>query len=272
VELTINKPKAMVYPTPYNTSTSNFYKPVTLPNYNTSGDVNQYHRQELIQYSLYFYSSVGKVAQSFGDKARYSVGNSWQPRYYGKDKNYKDKAEEWADNTLYFAEKCEFPNWIDPAFTNPSKRELPDFPVKNQPDYKKFLVWKHEHLEKECPEDEAYLRYLVYSNLESRAKMPNLDAYKSRIEDEFEVIAGKKFNSYMLIVADILDFCRKNNISTGYGRGSAGGSLIAYLARIHEADPLKYNLIFERFQNREKTAMPDIDLDFSKRNREKVLE
>jgi len=185
---------------------------------------------------------------------------------------YKEKAEEWADNTIYFANKCEFPNWIDPAFTNPTKRELPDFPVKDQPDYKKFLVWKHEHLEKECAEDEAYLRYLVYSNLKSRAKLPDLEAYKARIEDEFEVIAGKKFNSYMLIVADILEFCRKNNISTGYGRGSAGGSLIAYLARIHEADPLKYNLIFERFQNREKTAMPDIDLDFSKRNRDKVLD
>jgi DNA polymerase-3 subunit alpha len=247
-----------------------------------STDAHYLYKEDAETHDVGLAVGSGQPVES-NNRLRYynTSDNSIHAEFYMKSRDevvsffsrlYKEKAEEWANNTLYFAEKCEFPDWIDPAFTNPSKRELPDFPVKNQPDYKKFLVWKHEYLEKECPEDEAYLRYLVYSNLESRAKLSNLDVYKARIEDEFEVIAGKKFNSYMLIVADILDFCRKNNISTGYGRGSAGGSLIAYLARIHEADPLKYNLIFERFQNREKTAMPDIDLDFSKRNREKVLE
>ena len=72
----------------------------------------------------------------------------------------------------------------------------------------------------------------------------------------------------MLIVADFIDWARKHEIAVGEGRGSVGGSLIAYLLGIHQADPIKYNLILARFHNKEKSSFPDIDTDFAHLGRE----
>ena len=76
----------------------------------------------------------------------------------------------------------------------------------------------------------------------------------------------------MLIVADFIDWARKNNIAVGDGRGSVGGSLIGFLLGIHQADPIKYNLIFARFHNKEKSSFPDIDTDFAPSGRARVQE
>ncbi len=93
---------------------------------------------------------------------------------------------------------------------------------------------------------------------------------EERLEYELNVIDEMGFTGYFLIVWDYINFCKKNNYPVGAGRGSAGGSIVCYLLGISALDPIDYNLIFERFLNKERVSMPDIDLDFA--YREKVVE
>lgn len=193
-------------------------------------------------------------------------------------RNYgEDYAEEICKNTVYFADLCEKPEWIDPKFSNPSGKELPIFPVKDEPNYAAFKEWilgQEEEIQK-LEEDKLYLRYLCDIQFESR--VPNLSAeqkveYGARIIEELKVLEFHGFSSYMLIVADYINWAREHDIAVGEGRGSVGGSLIAYLLGIHQADPIKYNLIFARFHNMEKSSFPDIDTDFAPSGRALVQE
>ena len=88
---------------------------------------------------------------------------------------------------------------------------------------------------------------------------------------ELGVIDAMGFNAYFLIVWDFVDYAKNNGIAVGPGRGSAAGSLVAYCLRITDVDPLRYDLLFERFLNAERVSMPDIDIDFSVRGRERVI-
>ncbi|WP_059103813.1 DNA polymerase III subunit alpha [Shouchella shacheensis] len=92
-----------------------------------------------------------------------------------------------------------------------------------------------------------------------------------RIRHELTVIAKMGYASYFLIVADFMDFARRNNILTGPGRGSSAGSLVAYVLYITDVDPLSYNLLFERFLNPERASLPDIDIDFPDYRRDEVI-
>lgn len=95
--------------------------------------------------------------------------------------------------------------------------------------------------------------------------------YVSRLKEELTVIHEMGFDAYFLIVWDIMRHAREQGIQTGAGRGSAAGSLVAYLLHITGVDPIQYNLLFERFLNRERYTMPDIDLDFPDDKREDIL-
>ena len=88
---------------------------------------------------------------------------------------------------------------------------------------------------------------------------------------ELAVIDKMGFNAYFLIVWDFVDYAKRNGIAVGPGRGSAAGSLVAYCLQITDVDPLRYDLLFERFLNAERVSMPDIDIDFSVRGRERVI-
>lgn len=185
---------------------------------------------------------------------------------------YKNKAEEFCDNSLYFANLCEDPDWIDPKYDNPTGKELPLFPVKDQEnydDFKKWLEFQPEQI-KLLDEDKSYLRYVCELSFKDKVPPGKEEEYRKRLEEEFDVFESKGFSSYMLIVADYLDFCRKNGKLVGPGRGSIGGSMVGYLINIHQADPIKYDLIFARFQNKERTSYPDCDSDFSPQFREQV--
>ncbi len=92
-----------------------------------------------------------------------------------------------------------------------------------------------------------------------------------RMEMELGVIDQMGFNAYFLIVWDFVDYAKHNGIAVGPGRGSAAGSIVAYCLRITDVDPLRYDLLFERFLNAERVSMPDIDIDFSVRGRERVI-
>lgn len=95
--------------------------------------------------------------------------------------------------------------------------------------------------------------------------------YEDRLSYELSIIHTMGYDDYFLIVADYVNYARDNGIYVGPGRGSAGGSLVSYCLGIIETDPLQYNLLFERFLNPERRSMPDIDVDFSDINREKVV-
>lgn len=177
-------------------------------------------------------------------------------------------AKSLCDNTLFFADMCEVPDWIDPKFSNPSGKELPVFPVKDEPEYADFCNWVSSQTGeiKKLEEDKLYLRFRCEQALAGRVPdltAENSETYNKRLEEELDVIEFHGFSSYMLIVADFINWARKNNIAVGEGRGSVGGSLIAFLLGIHQADPVKYNLIFARFHNKEKSSFPDIDTDFA---------
>jgi DNA polymerase-3 subunit alpha len=100
---------------------------------------------------------------------------------------------------------------------------------------------------------------------------PPADALE-RAEMELEVIDRMGFNAYFLIVWDFVKWAKDNDIAVGPGRGSAAGSIVAYALRITDLDPLRYDLLFERFLNPERVSMPDIDIDFSVRGRERVMQ
>jgi len=100
-------------------------------------------------------------------------------------------------------------------------------------------------------------------------RMP--DEYYSRQDFELEVIKSTGFASYFLIVQDFVNWAKENGVVVGPGRGSAAGSLVAYLTGITNLDPIKYNLLFERFLNPERISMPDVDMDFADDRRDDVL-
>lgn len=119
-----------------------------------------------------------------------------------------------------------------------------------------------------------YLYKLCYDSLFDYCLNNGLDIepYLERLDHEFEVIKAKGFADYFLILKDILDYCDREGIARGPGRGSAAGSLIAFLLGITKLDPLKYDLLFERFLNPERESLPDIDTDICYENRSKVIE
>jgi len=121
--------------------------------------------------------------------------------------------------------------------------------------------------------DDEYLRDLCLEGIKERYNEVT-DKIKERLNYELSVIKKAGFASYFLIVQDFVNWAKKNRIVVGPGRGSAGGSLVSYSLGITDIDPLKYNLIFERFLNpgRIKVSYPDIDLDFTDRRRDEVIE
>ena len=119
-----------------------------------------------------------------------------------------------------------------------------------------------------------YLRQLCIIGLKKRHLAPNttIKQYRDRLERELTVIHQMGFDDYFLIVWDIMAFAHRKQITTGPGRGSAAGSLVAYALAITDVDPLEYGLLFERFLNPERAQMPDIDLDIPDNRRQEVLE
>jgi DNA polymerase-3 subunit alpha len=118
---------------------------------------------------------------------------------------------------------------------------------------------------------EEYLRHLTFEGLARRypAVTPEL---RARAEYELDVIIKMKFTGYFLIVWDFIDWAKRHGIPVGPGRGSGAGSIVAYSLRITDIDPLKYNLLFERFLNPERISMPDFDIDFCFERRGEVID
>lgn len=117
-----------------------------------------------------------------------------------------------------------------------------------------------------------YLYDLSHKGLNKRLNGNVPKNYLDRLEKELKVIDEMNFNDYFLIVYDYVFFAKKNNILVGPGRGSAAGSLVSYTLGITDIDPIKYDLLFERFLNKERVTMPDIDIDFDANRRGEVID
>ena len=117
----------------------------------------------------------------------------------------------------------------------------------------------------------VYLRALVQAGLRSRYGDPPPAEAMERADYELDVIERMGFSGYFLIVWDFVKYAKDSGIAVGPGRGSAAGSIVAYCLQITDVDPLRYDLLFERFLNPERVSMPDIDIDFSVRGRERVI-
>ncbi|OWK26871.1 MAG: DNA polymerase III subunit alpha [Parcubacteria group bacterium GW2011_GWA2_38_13b] len=159
--------------------------------------------------------------------------------------NFKDIPEA-LENTQKIADMCNLEIEL-------GKTQLPHFEV---PDGKTT----DEYLKQLCAEGIK----IKYGN--------TTDIIDKRLEYELSVIKQTGFASYILIVRDFVHWAKNNNIIVGPGRGSAAGSIVSYLLNITTIDPLKYNLLFERFLNPERISMPDIDLDFADTRRDEVIE
>ncbi len=156
---------------------------------------------------------------------------------------------EACDNTLLIAERA----GVEIDFGRPS---LPRFPVPAEfsgEDYNQRAA--------------AYLRALSYAGAEDRYGTPVPDGVAVRLDYELGVIADMGFSAYFLVVWDLIQFARSRRIRVGPGRGSAAGCCVAYCLRIVDLDPIRYDLLFERFLNPGRMQMPDIDMDFDERYR-----
>ena len=116
---------------------------------------------------------------------------------------------------------------------------------------------------------EKFQKFFKFKDLE---KDKNFLMYKDRLNHELEIITKMDYSSYFLIVSDYIKWAKKNDIPVGPGRGSGAGSLVAWCLSITDVDPIKYNLIFERFLNPDRISMPDFDIDFCEEKRDLVFE
>lgn len=131
----------------------------------------------------------------------------------------------------------------------------------------------------EIPNDhtqESYFKYLCNKGFQAlladdRFKKEDEELYQKRLDLEIDLIIKMGFVGYFLVVSDFIQWSRRNDIPVGPGRGSAAGSLVAWALEITNIDPIRYNLLFERFLNPERVSMPDIDIDFCIEGRDRVI-
>jgi DNA polymerase-3 subunit alpha len=154
---------------------------------------------------------------------------------------------EACDNTLVVAERCEV------VFDEVEGRYMPRFPVPAGHD------------------DASWMLAEVERGILARYPAGLDAAGRERVDYELGVIGSMGFNGYLLVVADFINWAKRQHIPVGPGRGSAAGSVICYLLGITDIDPLQHGLFFERFLNPERVSMPDIDIDFDDRRRDEVI-
>jgi len=178
------------------------------------------------------------------DRMRYT-----QQEYF---KTSEEMAELFSDvpeaieNTALIADKVE-------EYELDSEPLMPDFPLPVGFD-----------------NEDDYLRHITYEGAMDRYGTIT-DEISERLDFELSVIKGMGFPGYFLIVQDFINAARQLGVSVGPGRGSAAGSAVAYCIKITDVDPIKYNLLFERFLNPDRISMPDIDIDFDEDGRDEVL-
>ena len=209
-----------------------------------TNDIHYIYEEDAVPHDVLLCIQTGKKV-SDENRMRYEGG-----QYYCKSEEQMRQlfpyALEAIDNTAKIASRCH----VDIEF---GVTKLPKYPVPEP-----FTSW--EYLQKLCNE-----------GLE-RHYTENLDSLRERLNYELHVIKTMGYVDYFLIVWDFIHFARSNDIMVGPGRGSAAGSLVSYCLGITNIDPIRYNLLFERFLNPERVSMPDIDIDFCFERRQEVID
>ncbi|SAL12200.1 DNA polymerase III subunit alpha [Caballeronia sordidicola] len=159
-------------------------------------------------------------------------------------------------NTVEIAKRCNLKLEL-------GKPKLPLFPTPDGMSLDDYLV----HLSKDGLE-----KRLVQLYPDEATREAQRETYYARLEFECKTIIGMGFPGYFLIVADFIMWAKNNGVPVGPGRGSGAGSLVAYALFITDLDPLKYNLLFERFLNPDRVSMPDFDIDFCQEGRDRVIQ
>jgi DNA polymerase-3 subunit alpha len=165
------------------------------------------------------------------------------------------------ERTAEIAARCNVEIELVPPYGN-GKVLLPDFP---KPEGKTANGYVRELIEERLPK-----KYPIPDGPGSVIERAPTEV-RERLEYELSVIEKTGFADYFLIVQDLINWAKSHGIAVGPGRGSAAGSLVSYALNITEIDPLRYNLLFERFLNMERIQMPDIDIDFADTRRDEVL-
>ena len=195
----------------------------------------------------------------------YVLADSRRPRQFTEEQYFKSQAEmqalfadlpEALENSVEIARRCNLSVEL-------GKNRLPQFPTPEAMSLDEFLARQAaEGLEKR-------LLQLFPDAAQREAKRPE---YAARLEFEIKTIQQMGFPGYFLIVADFIRWAKNNGVPVGPGRGSGAGSLVAYVLDITDLDPLRYDLLFERFLNPERVSMPDFDVDFCQEGRDKVID
>lgn len=168
-------------------------------------------------------------------------------------KSYEEMLEALPDDEKALDKTCEIARMCEFEFDF-SKNHMPAFT-----------------LPKDFATEKDYLRALCLQGLRERYHSLDDKLYQ-RLDYELDIINTMGYEAYFLIVWDFINFARKKGIYVGPGRGSAAGSLVSYVLKITDIDPLKYQLLFERFLNPERVSMPDIDIDFCVERRGEVID
>ena len=193
------------------------------------------------------------------------MADSRRPKLFSHEQYFKNEVEmtalfsdipEALQNSVEIARRCNF------EFTL-GKNYLPDFPTPNQEKLEDFLISESKK------GLEVRLKELFPDEVKRHEVRHDYDA---RILFETSIINQMGFAGYFLIVADFINWAKNNEVPVGPGRGSGAGSLVAYSLGVTDLDPIRYQLLFERFLNPDRVSMPDFDIDFCQEGRDRVID
>ncbi len=198
----------------------------------------------------------------------YVLGDSRRPKNYTPEQYFKTSeqmVELFSDipsaieNTYYIAQRCN-------ATLRLGFNDLPDYPIPEGHTIDTYFA----HLCEEGLEERLDFLYPIEKRDDDWAEVRK--PYDERLAFEIKIILDMGFPGYFLIVMDFIQWSKGNGVPVGPGRGSGAGSLVAYSLKITDLDPLRYDLLFERFLNPERVSMPDFDVDFCIAGRDRVID
>jgi len=210
-----------------------------------TNDSHYTHRDDHVSHDALLCVQTGSL-MSDPDRFKFS-GDQHYLKTAAEMRSLFREVPESCDNTLWIAERAK----VEIEFGKP---QLPNFPIPEG-----------------FADDAAYLEHLTFEGARKRWGDHLPDEVVERLAFELKVIGDMGFSSYFLIVWDLIKHARDSNIRVGPGRGSAAGCAVAYTLWITDLDPIKYDLLFERFLNPSRISMPDIDMDFDSRYRDEMI-